>query len=358
MHNVEAIRTRPGMFIGDTRDGSGLMHMIWEVVSNSLDEHLAGRCFSITVEIAPDDSVTVEDDGSGLPLHIVGGIPFAQLALTSFHDAPTLDGHAPHEHIGKWGVGLFPVCALSSWLRLEVHRDGRFFSQRFERGLAVSELEDNGPTASRGTSITFAPDPSIFQTTRLDARRVASRLRELSYLLPKLSLKFREQDESLFHEPHGLAAFLDAKAPQHRLDLPVFVTSRLSGQIAVEAAARWDLTGDPSVDSFANVERTVDGGAHVRGLLQGFLAGLKLGAPRLCAPYALRELNRALSRGLTAVVCVRLRDPTYDRPTKSRLVTPEARLAVRSCIAEAFREFVENEPEIRRHLETLLRTAG
>jgi DNA gyrase subunit B len=321
--------------------------------ANSLDEHLAGRCSSISMELASDNTVTVEDDGAGFPLHIVDGVSFAERALTSFHDSPTADGHAPHEHLGMWGVGLFVVCALSSRLKLGVCRDGRRFSQRYERGLAVSPLEDDGPASTSGTTITFAPDPSIFKATRLDVELVKERLRELSYLFPNLSLKFRDQSERVFHEPRGLVALLETKTPRRELDLPVFVTSGQFGEVAVEAAARWDLTGGPSIESFANVERTVDGGAHVRGLLQGLLAGVKHALPNLYAAYSRRDLNRGLSRGLTAVVCVRLKDPTYDRPTKARLLTLEAKQAARACIADSFSAFLQSEPELRHHFESL-----
>ena len=358
MNSAEPIRQRPGMWVGDTRDGRGILHMLWEVVANSLDEHLAGRCTVITVEQSPDGSIAVEDNGRGIPLTLIEGIPFAQRALTSFHDTPTLDGHAPHEHIGKVGLGLFPVCALSSRLHLLVKREGRAFSQVFERGIAVSTLRDEGPSTTTGTRVTFLPDPLIFQPNKLSADRISTRLRELSYLLPNLSFEFRARGEQIFREPRGLVALLDARTSGSLPALPTFASSGTSGQIVVETAARWTSRTERSIESFANIERTDDGGAHVRGLVQGLLAGLKQAAPQLRAAYPARALSRVLARGLNAIVCVRLADPTYDRPTKSRLVTPEAGFAVKNVITTSFSSFLNEEPRALQYFESVLKTTG
>jgi DNA gyrase subunit B len=171
MNALEAIRRRPGMYVGDTHDGSGLVHMLWEVVANALDEHLAGHCDRIAIEVAEDGAIGVEDNGRGIRLDDVDGVSFAEKALTSFHAGPTLDGHAPHEHIGTRGVGLFAVCALSSRLELQVSRGGRCWRQRFERGLAVSTLQVTGSTETTGTRIVFAPDPGIFAGAGLNRGR-------------------------------------------------------------------------------------------------------------------------------------------------------------------------------------------
>jgi len=357
MRDAESIRRRPGMYIGDTRDGLGLMHMLWEVVANSLDEHLAGRCSTVNVELE-GRAVTVEDDGRGIPLEPINGVPFAQQALTSFHDTPTLDGHAPHEHIGKVGLGLFPICALSSELRLVVRRDGRCFSQQFSRGVATSILRDDGPTSSRGTKITFVPDDSIFKVARLDAARVAERLHELAFLLPKLTLSLRDEHLQTFSEPEGLLSLVKSKVPLELREGSTLLASKTFGQINVELAGIWSSDGAARVDSFANIERTSDGGTHVDGFRSGLLAGLKRAAPDLCAKYPARQLLRALWDGLTAAVCVRLRDPNYDRPTRSRLVTPEARRAVRRCTAEAFAEHLLQKSELLDRIETALEGRG
>jgi DNA gyrase subunit B len=353
MHDAESIRRRPGMYVGDTTDGAGLMHMLWEVVANSLDEHLAGRCTTVRVEL-DGRAITVEDDGRGIPLEPINGVPFAQQALTSFHDTPTLDGHTPHEHIGKVGLGLFPICALSSELRPTVRRGGRCFSQQFSRGIATSILRDDGPTNNRGTRITFVPDDSIFKVARLDGVRVAERLHELAFLLPKLTLSLRDERLQTFSEPEGLLSLVKSKVSLDLRERPTLLATKTFGQINVEVAAIWSSGGAARVDSFANIERTTDGGTHVNGFRSGLLAGLKRAAPDLCAKYPARELDRALGTGLTAVVCVRLRDPDYNRPTRSRLVTPEARRAVRLCTAEALAEHLHQRRELLDQIETAL----
>lgn len=200
-HSLEAIRRRPGMYIGDTWDGSGLTHLLWEVVANALDEHLAGHCNRIAIEVAEDDAIGVEDNGRGIRLDAIDGVPFAERALTSFHTGPTFDGHAPHEHIGTRGVGLFVVCALSAWLELQVCRDGRRHAQRFERGRAVSKLGETGPADSSGTRIVFAPDPQVFSNTGLDPGPVLARLKEMACLFPRLTLAFKDRRAHVFHAP-------------------------------------------------------------------------------------------------------------------------------------------------------------
>ena len=157
LNSADAIRKRPGMYIGDPRDGSGLAHMVWEVVANAVDEHLAGACNEIGVEVDEAGAITVDDDGRGFPLELVGAKPFAELALTTFHQTPTLDGHAPHTHVSLHGVGVFAVCALSTTLELHVHRHGRHWCQRFAKGHATSAVEDCGPSARLGTRLTFMP---------------------------------------------------------------------------------------------------------------------------------------------------------------------------------------------------------
>jgi DNA gyrase subunit B len=357
MEHRDAIRKRPGMYIGDTHDGSGLAQMVWELVANSLDEHLAGACSNISVELREDGAIVVEDDGRGIPVEMFHGVPFAEMALTSFHATPTLDGHAPHEHVGDRGVGLFPVCALSTWLELHVCRKGRRFSQRFARGVAVTGLRDEGSTDSRGTRITFLPDDRIFPNPHVESERVLTRLRELSYLLPNLTLRFRDRSECELHEPRGLLAYLDAKAPYSEPGQQSFIVNASASQIAVEVAARWGAA-TTSIESFANIQRTTDGGTHVRGLLLGLVSGLKLSAPRSCSARTSRQIERALSQGLTAIVCVRLNDPTFDQPTKSRLATKDVRNAVKTCVERAFFAFLQSATTVREDLVAALKTVG
>jgi DNA gyrase subunit B len=357
--DLDSVRRRPGMYVGDTRDGSALLCMTWEVVSNALDQHLAGHCTQIRLELLPDGAITVDDDGLGFPLHDCNGVSFAEMALTTLHGTATLDGHAPHEHVGLRGIGLFPVCALSSSLQLDVFREGRHFSQRFERGVAVSALREIDTANRTGTRLTFVPDSAIFPNTWIDSEPLSRRLREMSYLLPALTLRFTDHREHQLHEPRGLLAYVEVAAPDHDdLALPTFLAAELVGEIRVEVAVKWQRAPGCWIESFANIERTTDGGTHVRGLILGLAEGLRRAAPKACAGRTLKQIENALSRGLTAIVCVRLHDPTYGEPTKSRLLTPEAKAAVMTCVATSFTTFLRTESTLRRRFATAVRTAG
>jgi DNA gyrase/topoisomerase IV subunit B len=348
--DADAIRQRPGMYIGDTADGSGLVGMVWELVANSLDQHLARRCSRIDVFLEPDGSVVVEDDGPGIPLVDAAGRPFAEVALTQFHATPTFDGHAPHEHVGagRHGLGLFPLNAVSSCLVLDVFRDGFHHTQRFEKGFAVSRMERVGPSTRTGTRVSLRPDPAMFSDPWFNAGPIAAHLRELACLLPALTLTFQDRREHVFREPRGLIVFLE----RTRRDLaPVggtLVLDEIVGEIRVEAAVEWLPCPWSTVESYANVERTTDGGTHVQGLVEGLAEALGDAAPAW-KTRPKKGRAEAVSRGLHAIVCVRLNDPTYDAPTKSRLVTPEAKSAVSSAVRAAFASFLPRNAALLEH---------
>lgn len=232
---------------------------------------------------------------------------------------------------------------------------GKCHWRRFERGLAVSKCEERGSTARTGTTVTFAPDPEIFSQVWIDSARVQARLRELSYLLPALTLGFCDRREHVFHEPRGLQANVDARTPFETSLHPTFTVTGKVGDVLVEVAARWGSSGATSIESYANVERTTEGGSHVDGLLLGLVDALSRMAPELCRGVPESSLKGELSRGLTAIVCVRLDDPSYGGPTKDRLVTPEAKLAVQQCIADAFHDFLEGHPAFLEEIVAKLR---
>jgi DNA gyrase subunit B len=348
---LEAVRKRPGMYVGDTEDGTGLANMIWELVANALDEHLAGRCSRISVEVREDGAISVDDDGRGFPLLDRDGGSFVERALTRLHDTPTLDGHAPHEHVGLHGVGLFPVNALSSWLVVEVFSDGRHHEQRFGRGVATTSMRDVGPTDRRGTRVTFAPDPTIFRDTWLDAGRVGRRLREISWLLPALTLELNDQRKNRFHEATGLRAFL---GPLREDGVGTLLVDETQGRIRVEVAARWHAHSWDRIESFANIMRTTSGGTHVRGLLTGLIGGLRAVAPDACRRKGSEQLTKAVSRGLDAVVCVRLNDPKFGQPNLSELLTPEVEGAVRDRVSTAFATFLRDHETLLGRLRSAL----
>lgn len=345
---AEAIRKRPGMYIGDCHDGSGLAHMVWEVVANSIDEHLAGACQRISVEIAEDGAVTVDDDGRGFPLQLPDGRRFAERALTQHHVTPTLDGHVPHAHVGIHGVGLFPICALSARLDVHVFRNGKHSSQSFAKGVATSDVQEHGKTERTGTRLTFLPDPTIFTGRPLQGAMVLERLTELSFLLPGLSIRFADSRVHTLEQPGGLAGHLEATARDTPIG-SIFQLRELVEDIEIDIAARWGSFSDGDIHSFANTERTTHGGTHVRGLLSGLAEGLKRAAPAL-ASYSAKQRERALSETLVALVCVRLNDPTYDAPTKTVLTTPRVQGIVKATVTRHFAEFLAREPQLLAHL--------
>lgn len=351
--SAEGIRKRPGMFIGSTHDGSGLAHLVWEVVANSVDEHLAGRCSRISVEIHHSSAITVEDDGRGMPVHLIDGVSLAERVLTSAHASPSFDGHAPHMHVGMHGVGLFPVCALSADLELSVHGGGRHWRQRFARGYAVSPLEDMGPTDRTGTRLTFLPDPTIFKGRALDGTVVLARLTELAFLNPKLSLEFADRRQYVLHQPRGLAGHLEDSAHYSAI-APTFTFADTIEDISIDVAARWAPDDHSSVLSFANVEQTTNGGTHVEGLTAGLTEGLKHAAPTVFGALTPKARATLLRRGLRALVCVRLDDPTYDSPTKSILSTPRVKAIVKAAVARPFADFLRQEQALLSRFEKLL----
>jgi len=345
------------MFLGSIANGSAYMQMIWELLANSLDLHLAGHCKTISIEIGEGGAITVEDDGQGFPIHPVGEVPFAELAFTSLHKTPTLDGHTPHIHVGVHGIGVVVVSAFSAWLELETSRDGRLYQQRFEAGIPTSRLRDTGPTDRRGTRITFLPDPIVFPNFTVNSDTLTRRLREISFILPELSLSFRDNRKHVYRNPTGLSAFVD----YHGRDLhlpPMTETFELheeSGEILVDVAARWWADAEPHIESFANVERTTEGGSHVRGLTKGLAEGFRQFARKKCTGLPSERLIAALSKGLCAVVCVRLTDARYEGPVRNQLSTPAAETAVKTVVSKAFPEFLEQNKELGRWVLSQLR---
>lgn len=350
---AEAIRKRPGMYVGDTRDGSGLAHLVWEVVGNAIDQHLRGTCSRVHVRLEHGGAVTVEDDGPGIPIHDADGIALAERALTSFHDSPTLDAHAPHTHVGSHGVGIFVVCALSSSLTLTVHRGGRRWEQHFAKGHTVSRPHDEGPSDHTGTRLTFLPDPTIFSACQLSASIVLERLRELSFLLPNLTIQFVDGREHTLRQPRGLAGHLEDTARQDAIGATFTFTERVE-EVLIEVAARWSPHTNTTIQSFANTERTTSGGTHVQGLLAGLSEGLRRTAAD-AAHVSAKTRSRSVAKGLTAIICVRLDDPTYDSPTKSILSTPRVRRIVKTAVARSFAHFLGEQPALLGHFEASLR---
>lgn len=345
-----SIRLRPETFIGDVRDGSGLHHMLWGLLANSLDEHIAGHCRRIDVVLEDGGAASVEDDGRGIPLFDAEGRPFAEAALTQEHPIPILDDRASQEHVGRYGVGLVVVNALSAWLSVDVHRDGLHRRLRYENGHPAGALEVVGPSARTGTRMSFSPDGSVFEATWFDTDKIRTHLREISWMMPALTLTFLDRRTHVFHEPQGVRASL--QKTRHSWVTPIaemLVVDEMIGRIRVEGAVEWVRGHACEIESFANIERTRDGGTHVEGLLAGLREGL-LRADPSWTEVDPKETTRILRDGLRAVVGVRLCHPTYGLPAKSRLVTPEVKDAVTRVVSGGFEALLARQPALLGYL--------
>lgn len=324
------------MYFGST-DARGMLHLLWELIANALDEHLAGHCRRVQVTIHPDASVTVKDDGRGIPLEPRHeGVTFAERAMTRRHDTPTLDGHAPHAHVGGHGVGLMPVNAVCDSLRLEVRRDGAIWEQSYARGAAVTALTCCGATADSGTTIRYHADPEIFGDTELPYDAVRDRLDQLAMLSSGITFELRDErrrSATLAH-PRGLIDLLRSGVQGLR---PETISVRWHDErLAVEAVAGWAMRGwGGHIVSFANMQPTPEDGTHVDGLCRGLAMALRSVAPAV----TLARARRVVTNDLRAVVHVR-GAVLFAGPTRGRVgdrdVGRAVAKAVRLAAAAAF----------------------
>ncbi len=350
LEGLEAVRRRPGMYVGDTSDGSGVHHLLWEVVGNAIDEHLAGHAHHIHVRLE-GDTVTVEDDGRGIPVEPhPSGRSALEVVMTQLHAGPTRDGHTPHVHIGQslHGVGLAAVNALSDPLEVIVHRGGRRFAMAFARGDTTSPLRDLGPSDSRGTQITLRPDPTIFGGPGLDPVGIREHLRELAYFNPAVTLGFNGER---FHEPRGLAALVLDMAGIRDRSAPVIRLHDQCEDVRIDLAFLWANAQMPRVRSFVCQRATEDGGTHVEGLRQGFSAAMQTWRPELAT------LSLDQSPGFVGAVHVGLYDPRFGGPTKACLADDDARRAVRRFVADTLPGWLDEHPEHARMLALRLERA-
>ena len=350
LDGLEAVRRRPGMYVGDVHDGSGLHHLLWEVVANALDQHLAGHCTQISIELGEDGSCTVEDDGLGIPAENAEG-RFIEWAMTILHAGSTFDGHYPHEHIALHGVGLTPVNALSVWTLVETFSDGIHYRQRFAKGRKASELERLGPTTRHGTRVSFLPDSEIFGVCQFDRPKIEQKLVELAMPLPTLTFSFSDHRSNTIRRPTG---FLSLVEDCDLLGESVFHIDQEVDGVRIEAVVAWTRSAEERIESYANYCRTMGGGTHEDGLLLGLREGLRLAVDD-ATNWNERDEEAELRQGLTAAVCVRLADVQYDSPTRSQLGTSRVTKLVHCVVAREFAAYLRREPELLEHLTRRMR---
>ncbi len=351
LEGLEAVRKRPGMYIGDTGT-RGLHHLVQEVVDNSVDEALAGFCKNINVTIHLDNSISVEDDGRGIPVDIHADLKVSavEVILTKLHAGGKFEGSAYKVSGGLHGVGVTCVNALSEWLKVKIKRDGKVHEMTFNRGAAVAPLAITGETTGRGTTINFKPDPTIFETTEYSFETLASRLRELAFLNKEISIRIhdeRSDKKAEFVYPDGIVSFVEymnkSKGKVHN-DVIYFNVEKADS--AVEIALQWnDGYKNDAILSFANNINTIEGGTH----FQGFKSALTKAINKYGDHYGLVKGSEGVEgedcrEGLSGVISVKLREPQFEGQTKTKLGNSEIRGVVEVTTFEKLSEFFEQNP--------------
>lgn len=364
LEGLEAVRMRPGMYIGSVST-KGLNHLIYEIVDNAVDEHLAGYCSRITVILNADGSATVSDDGRGIPVGMhEKGISAERLVFTTLHAGGKFDDNAYKTSGGLHGVGSSVVNALSTWLTVRVKRDGRIYEDKYERGNPVVELLDGllpivGKTKETGTSITFLPDDTIFDRTRFKEDEIKSRLHETAYLNPELTIAFEdrrgEEPEVLeYHEPDGITGFIkDMNRAKDVVHEVIYCCGESEG-ISVEIAFQYVNEFHENILGFCNNIYNAEGGTHLTGFKTVFTTVIN--------NYA-RELNILKEKdvnftgtdvrgGMTAVVSIKHPDPRFEGQTKTKLDNQDAAKAVAKVAGDEIQRYFD------RNLDVLKKVIG
>jgi DNA gyrase subunit B len=362
LKGLEAVRKRPGMYVGST-SARGLHHLVYEVVDNSIDEAMAGYCSKVEVTIHENDSVTVVDDGRGIPvdIHPTEGVPGVAVAMTILHAGGKFDKSSYKVSGGLHGVGVSVVNALSEWLEVEITRDGKKYRQRYIRGIKETELEELGRAKGRGTTVRFQPDPAIFTVLELNFDTLSNRLRELAFLNKGLKITLKDdrpnngqpQRVEEYHYEGGLAAFVDylrgSRQPLHP-KIIYFETSRDEAEI--ELAMQYDDGFSENTHTFVNNINTHEGGTH--------LTGLKAALTRTINDYGrknnlFKKAEEGLSgddvrEGLTCVLSVKVMEPQFEGQTKTKLGNSEVRGAVETAVNEQLAIFLDENPKAARSI--------
>jgi DNA gyrase subunit B len=355
---LEAVRKRPAMYIGSTGE-LGLHHLVWEVVDNSVDEAMAGYCDEINVVVHDDNSVTVTDNGRGIPvdMHATEKKPAAEVVMTVLHAGGKFDSDTYKVSGGLHGVGVSVVNALSDWLDLEIWRDGEVWEQSYEKGIPTSKLKSSGKTRKAGTKITFHPDPSIFSTTNYSFDTLSQRLRELAFLNKGLKITLddeRSGKKAEFRFTGGITEFIKHlnRGKQTLHDSPIYMEGK-RGQVDMEIALQYNDSYAENIFAFANTINTVDGGTH--------LAGFRSALTRTINYYAssfgmLKEQKDEVSingddvrEGLVAVVSVKLPQPQFEGQTKGKL-NSDIKGLVESLVNEKLGEYFDKHSSIARKI--------
>lgn len=356
LEGLEAVRKRPSMYIGSI-DAKGLHHLVYEVVDNSIDEALAGYCTNIEVTITQDNTIKVVDNGRGIPTDVIPKYQKSalEIVLTKLHAGGKFDNNAYKVSGGLHGVGVSAVNALSEWLEVEVKRDGKLFKQRYECGKPVTPVTEIGEAKDTGTTVTFKPDGTIFETLIFNAETLSNRLRELAFLNKGIKISLKEestQKEQIFQYSGGIISFVEYLNKNKNVlhDKPIYF-QKTKDTTVVEIAMQYNDSYSENIYTFANNINTPEGGTH--------LAGFKSALTKVSNDYA--KAKRFLKgddklsgedarEGLTAIINVKLTNPQFEGQTKTKLGNSYIKGIVETLVSEGFSEYLEEHPTVAKNI--------
>ena len=353
LEGLEAVRKRPAMYIGDTTE-RGLHHLVYEVVDNAIDEALAGHCDRVEVILHLDGSVSVEDNGRGIPtdMHPTEGMPTAQVVLTKLHAGGKFDSDSYKVSGGLHGVGVSVVNALATSLRVEVFQKGRYFHQDYSRGAPLNEFQVHGQTHKRGTRITFKPDPTIFETVDFKFEILSQRLRELAFLNKGIKIHIRDENTDKTHDfeyEGGIVSFVqhlvEKKQPLH--PDPVYLEGEKDG-ITCEIAMQWSTAYSEAIYSFANNINTREGGTHLSGFRGALTRTLNAWGNNIGLFKKVKDnlSGEDIREGITAIISVKIPEPQFEGQTKTKLGNSNVRGIVEAIVNEQLGYFLEMNPGV------------
>ena len=360
LEGLEAVRKRPGMYLGDPHDGSALHHCIWEVVDNAVDEHLAGHCNSIEIVLQTDGSVTIVDHGRGIPVgtHSEYGISAAEVIMTKLHAGGKFDNSSYKVSGGLHGVGVSAVNAVSEWLKMTIQRDGKMYEQNYVRGEPQDSLTEIGTSDSTGTAITFKPDLGIFTTvTEFDYDILNTRLRETAFLNAGLKITIVDQrgdtQEIVEHQyDGGISEFVkqlnERRNPIHPDVVHIKGMREIeAGEIHVELAMQWSDAYNEAIQCYTNIIRNRDGGTHLSGLRSALTGSVNRYAKTRNLLKNVDKLSGDdVREGIAVVISVKHPDPSFSSQTKDKLVSNEVAGIVESIVNEKLAEHFEENPSV------------